>query len=481
MKVKFVFLFIASLAVTSYVRSQAFQSRFIVGLGHFTQQNLADAVIRCVGTIISPQHILAPASCVIVQPPTEIAVNFVSTTILPGGENSSASTLVPASRVFVHPFYEKNGNSNNAAIVMSNIVRDNPNWGFAPRLLGSLSTLGICNLFGWGGELLDPPRDAVSVYNAEFCDPNSPQTFCSIFDSTSHSTCTARLGSPLTCANDLVVAGFVTNEEGCSWNSNRAMLTYHSVGDLYHWIEGVFGPELPERDPVNFIVNVLEFLETSITDALPRCFGTIISSNRVLTTAICATVQSPLKLAVLTRRVSGSSSSSQSYRTSRIYIHPRYVPENPLSNNVAIIEIDGSFEEIFVPRLLGSIQPQSSCQLFGWGATDFRFTRGDNVTLYGSENCNPNFPQAFCSSHSSIFHYTCAAMTGSPITCGNESVIAGFLINNASCSESIGHATLNYHSVSQFADWILNPSAAVANKISVIFIVFVVLIKIVIN
>lgn len=80
-------------------------------------------------------------------------------------------------------------------------------------------------------------------------------------------------------------------------------------------------------------------------------------------------------------------------------------------------------------------------------------------------------------------------MTGSPITCGgNESVVAGFLINNATCNSDGNRGTLRYHSVSQFTDWILNPTdefdededesnAATTTKNSIVFIFLIALIS----
>lgn len=185
---------------------------------------------------------------------------------------------------------------------------NNPQLGFIPRQLGSLST-SSCNLFGWGGELLDPRRDAVIVNNSSACDPNFPQNFCTFLDTISHSTCSAWQGSPLTCGNDGIVAGFLTNDGGCSTNfDGRAVLNYHSIDDFRDWILGIFGPELPERDTVDFIVTVLEFSSPNVIKGIPRCFGTIITSNRVLTTATCATIELPLELGVQTRFVQGSSS-----------------------------------------------------------------------------------------------------------------------------------------------------------------------------
>lgn len=195
---------------------------------------------------------------------------------------------------------------------------NNPHFVFVPRSLGALSTLSSCSLFGWGGALLDPRRDEVMVNNPESCDPNYPQNFCTIFDSTLNPTCDAILGSPVTCGNDMAVAGFLTNDEGCNTNAGRTTLNYHSVDHFRDWIEGVFGPELPERNKVDFIVTVMEFTPPSYIGATPRCFGTIISSNRVLTTASCATVQSPLALAVQTRIVEESNSTAVTCKSASI-------------------------------------------------------------------------------------------------------------------------------------------------------------------
>lgn len=76
-------------------------------------------------------------------------------------------------------------------------------------------------------------------------------------------------------------------------------------------------------------------------------------------------------------------------------------------------------------------------------------------------------------------------MSGSPVTCGgNESIVAGFLINNATCSSNDSSGSLSYHSVSQFAEWILDPSrvptdpnTAATIKLSIVFMLFAVLIS----
>lgn len=141
-------------------------------------------------------------------------------------------------------------------------------------------------------------------------------------------------------------------------------------------------------------------------------------------------------------------------------------------------QIIGTFDPRFVPRTLGSLQQNSSCQLFGWGPSDIEFTRADAVVVNKPELCHPNNPQAHCTFlPTTTFHHSCNAMTGSPVTCGgNESVVAGFLINNATCSNKFNRVSLSYHSVSEFTDWILNPTnGGNIIKMSTVLFVFLML------
>lgn len=80
------FLFVIGLATFTYrTYGQDIDSRFIVFLGHFVQPFLNETVIQCAGTLISVQHILCTASCVVVESPTQIAVEVSTTTLVPEG------------------------------------------------------------------------------------------------------------------------------------------------------------------------------------------------------------------------------------------------------------------------------------------------------------------------------------------------------------------------------------------------------------
>lgn len=107
---------------------------------------------------------------------------------------------------------------------------------FTPRSLGALPTNDTCHLLGWGQT--NTRQDAINVYSPEFCDENFPQVFCTSFDSRTDPTCTAILGSPLTCHDHAAIGGFLLSGD-CVINGNRWLLNYHSLGGFQEWIDDV--------------------------------------------------------------------------------------------------------------------------------------------------------------------------------------------------------------------------------------------------
>jgi hypothetical protein len=71
------------------------------------------------------------------------------------------------------------------------------------------------------------------------CDSSFPTLFCSVFQSTSHETCRARLGSALIC-DDASVSGVLLNEGSCSIQDERAYLNYQSLHEFEEWIQQQF-------------------------------------------------------------------------------------------------------------------------------------------------------------------------------------------------------------------------------------------------
>lgn len=123
---------------------------------------------------------------------------------------------------------------------------------------------------------------------------------------------------------------------------------------------------------------------------------------------------------------------------------------------IKISQIIGEFRNGITPRSLGALQSNASCQLFGWGSHN-DLTRIDEVSIVSSQLCDPNMPQIFCSIFSTNNHHSCDAILGSPVTCGDQSIVAGFLISNSTCTQRNGQFLLNYLSVSEFQRWINDP------------------------
>jgi secreted trypsin-like serine protease len=94
-----------------------------------------------------------------------------------------------------------------------------------------------------------------------------------------------------------------------------------------------------------------------------------------------------------------------------------------------------------------------SCNLYGWGDEQVN-PRRDAVSVDEPQQCDPNFPQVFCSRHSSQSEGSCTARLGSPLVCLGSLTVTGILLNDQSCSASGSNFLLNYHSLHRFQDWI---------------------------
>lgn len=118
----------------------------------------------------------------------------------------------------------------------------------------------------------------------------------------------------------------------------------------------------------------------------------------------------------------------------------------------------------YVPRTLGRLQANSNCNLFGWGGAESS-PRSDLVSISGPQTCLANLPQVFCSSFYTDVADTCAASLGSPVLCGDNSAIDGFLIGGG-CAAVGSQNTLYFHTVEPFNEWINeNTNAGMTAKI----------------
>lgn len=124
----------------------------------------------------------------------------------------------------------------------------------------------------------------------------------------------------------------------------------------------------------------------------------------------------------------------------------------------------------FPPRTLASLTDNTDCRLFGWGETGAELPRYETVRIRSPQNCNASLPRAFCTQFDAQFPAQCHAILGSPVVCGDGSVVSGFLVgSNGECVSTGNRTELFYHSVGQFQEWIERvTSAGTTDQISVL-------------
>lgn len=111
---------------------------------------------------------------------------------------------------------------------------------YPPRILGGLESNKSCSLFGWRAQEEVIRWDRVDIYDSTYCDPNSPQVFCSKFASPSHTTCTANPGAPVMCDDFSIIAGIlIASNRSCITNGDQSELNFHSIEPFIEWIEVV--------------------------------------------------------------------------------------------------------------------------------------------------------------------------------------------------------------------------------------------------
>lgn len=126
------------------------------------------------------------------------------------------------------------------------------------------------------------------------------------------------------------------------------------------------------------------------------------------------------------------------------------------SRNLNFIYRFQSVEE-FSPTIVislsrGGLSADSNCQLYGWG-TALTTPRRDSVIVKDPSACDPNFTQIFCTIFDSATDASCSAYEGSPVVC-KEGSVDGILINDRACEISGNRYMLQYHSVSEFREFI---------------------------
>lgn len=291
-----------------------------------------------------------------------------------------------------------------------------------------------------------------------------PTAHCTQFNAITHPTCEANLGSPVICGGDSEVSGFVISD-GCD---PYARLFLHSIVDFREWILRVTDENFHDDSNARFIVALASYTPPSML-MTGLCSGTVISARHVLAPASCARVPSPLRIAI--RHALGSGATFVS--TEHVFIHPRYVEGTVGINNVAVIRIVGTFDtDLIPPRILGGLSTNSTCNLRGWGGPTNSFYPVVPIGVFAPEFCYGSLPQAFCSTFDLPQELPCSAFLGSPVICGHEGRVDGFVLSdNMFCDNVWGRNMLQFHSVEEFRDWIEEVSGAEATgKVSAVLI-----------
>lgn len=93
------------------------------------------------------------------------------------------------------------------------------------------------------------------------------------------------------------------------------------------------------------------------------------------------------------------------------------------------------------------------------------FTNNETVSVYGPQFCDPNSLQVFCSTFELPTSFECSATLGSPVMCGDQSTVDGFLLTAGQCLiDGSNRATLEYHSVDYHRWWIEEVSSKLYNE-----------------
>lgn len=161
----------------------------------------------------------------------------------------------------------------------------------------------------------------------------------------------------------------------------------------------------------------------------------------------------------------------------RIFIHPNFTETKSDENNVAIIlvrkhtfiltyetffphcaqffQMSGSFNvSEIIPKKLGKLSSNSSCNLYGWGGAS-RFPKRQSVEVFHPSYCDPMKPKMFCMSQRSINESTCEAYPGSPIICDESLFLAGFISQiDRKCREIEDKVILEFQSIGESIEWI---------------------------
>lgn len=231
-----------------------------------------------------------------------------------------------------------------------------------------------------------------------------------------------------------------------------------------------------------FQVNVVDYTGENIESTQKfRCYGTIISSQHVLTTANCAAAPASGNIGILAHHSMGTLNFTYAYAVEKVSLHPNYETGHNKRNNLAVIKLSGDNEfntTHFTKLSYGSIPNNTlNCSLWSDPETEI------NIIISPPNLCGDSAhptPNAFCSFFEAINDPACAANLGSAVICGDSHVINGLVVGTTTaCDPKDTKFIKSYHSVGDYKDWIEKAvNSAVIAKFSTLFFAFMALMTI---
>ncbi|KAG5680167.1 hypothetical protein PVAND_009692 [Polypedilum vanderplanki] len=220
-------------------------SRFIVNIVEYQFINntyeKTPSKFRCIGTLVSENHVITTASCVDVPIGSHIGVQFE--TVKEETNELGYSLTFDTTTVIKHQNYNpKDKETNNIALITFNsfqISTDPPLYSiFKPRMIGQIPKVaGYCQIVGRNVHLSKPANDTIFIIGSESCyGIGGKQAFCSILDSKDEDVCKVIQGAPVICkVNE--ISGFVLSEtKSCIETNGKFQLRYHSLENFKGWL-----------------------------------------------------------------------------------------------------------------------------------------------------------------------------------------------------------------------------------------------------
>lgn len=208
---------------------------------------------------------------------------------------------------------------------------------------------------------------------------------------------------------------------------------------------GQQGVIVDQTDDARFyMAYILHFNSTE--SEFPRvyiaCAGVFIKGNYVLTAASCVhgfhrNVTVPrfgIYSGVLNVSLSGS---GRLHWEHKISIHPNFDPQNPLENNIALIEVDNRMlENVKHTREIGEITPNRFCTVLGWEGFDYNQLNPIPLQMFAVPIVNSTFcsGDVYCTRDISIESKiaNCGGLRGAPVFCG-DGKLSGIVVRDNFC------------------------------------------------